>query len=198
MRYLLVFGIGVSLFATAQAQTAAPAPQQLLDGPLIPGVCVLSRDGVLANAKVGQAVTARLRVLAQEAQAEINAERQPLEAEFTALQAESAKLTLAQRQAREQALTTRLQPVQAKATLRGQEIEATRTKALQRVSAEIQPVVVTAYGQRKCGLLIDRTAVIGGNMGNDLTQAVIQGLDARISTMTFNRETLPTAPAPTR
>ena len=198
MRYLLVFGIGVSLFATAQAQTAAPAPQQLLDGPLIPGVCVLSRDGVLANAKVGQAVTARLRVLAQEAQAEINAERQPLEAEFTALQAESAKLTLAQRQAREQALTTRLQPVQAKATLRGQEIEATRTKALQRVSAEILPVVVTAYGQRKCGLLIDRTAVIGGNMGNDLTQAVIQGLDARISTMTFNRETLPTAPAPTR
>lgn len=82
-----------------------------------------------------------------------------------------------------------------KAAQRQQEIDAARAKALERVSAELQPVIAQVYRQRNCGLLVDRNTVIGGNMANDLTPAVVQGIDARIATITFNRETLPAAPA---
>jgi hypothetical protein len=34
-------------------------------------------------------------------------------------------------------------------------------------------------------------------MANDITAAVVQGLDAKVTTISFNLETLPTASAPT-
>ena len=197
MRCLVIFVAAVSVAGTAYGQTApAPAPTaQGLGGPVIPGLCLLSRQAVLANAKVAQAATARLRVLAEEAQNEINAERRPVEADIQAYNAEEAKLTPEQRNSRQQALQTRLQPIEAKSRQRASEIDATRAKAVERISAELQPVVAQVYGQRKCGLLVDRNSVVGGNMANDLTQAVTQALDAKISTITFNREVVAPVPA---
>ena len=197
MRCLVIFVAAVSVAGTAYGQTApAPAPTaQGLGGPVIPGLCLLSRQAVLANAKVAQAATARLRVLAEEAQNEINAERRPVEADIQAYNAEEVKLTPEQRNSRQQALQTRLQPIEAKSRQRASEIDATRAKAVERISAELQPVVAQVYGQRKCGLLVDRNSVVGGNMANDLTQAVTQALDSKISTITFNREVVAPIPA---
>lgn len=181
----------------AMAQTApsgAPATQQGLGGPVVPGVCLLSREAVFANAKIGLAATARLQQLATEAQAEVDAERRPIETDVTAFRADAARLPADQRQAREQALAARLAPVQAKAQQRSREIDATRAKALERISTEAQPVIAQVYRQRNCGLLLDRNSALGGNFTNDLTAAVVQALDARISTITFNRETLPATP----
>jgi Skp family chaperone for outer membrane proteins len=180
---------------TAIAQTAPAAPAgQPLGGPLIPGVCLLSREAIFANAKVARAANERLQQLAAEAQAEVDAERKPIEDEVKKFQAESAKLSAEQRTQREQALNTRMQPLQAKAQLRSREIEATRARALGRVSDEAQPVIAQVYKGKNCGLLLDRGSVLGGNFGNDLTPAVVQALDAKTSTITFNRETLPPAP----
>ena len=176
------------------AQTA-PATEAL-GGPVIPGVCLLSRQAIFANAKIGLAADARLRQLTAEAQAEIDADRAPIDTDLKAFQAEATKLTPDQRATRERALNARLQPVQVKAQRRGQEIEATRSKALQRVAAEAQPVLAQAYTARKCGLLLDRSSVLGGNLANDLTADVVKGLDAKITTITFNRETAVGATAP--
>ena len=85
--------------------------------------------------------------------------------------------------------------MQEKTQLRGREIEATRAKVLAQIATHAQPVIATVYGQHKCGLLIDRNSVLGGNMANDLTPDVVKALDASISTITFNRETLPAQPA---
>jgi Skp family chaperone for outer membrane proteins len=200
MRRLVILLAALSVAGTAHGQTATPAPTpapaaQGLGGPVIPGLCLLSRQAVLSNAKVAQAATARLRVLTEEAQREIDTERKPIEADIQAFNAEQGKLTPDQRQARQSALQSRLGPVEAKARQRGAEIDATRDKALERISVELQPVVAQVYTQRKCGLLVDRNSVIGGNMANDLTQAVTQALDAKISTITFNRETVTAPPA---
>ncbi|MDF0490479.1 OmpH family outer membrane protein [Sphingomonas sp. H39-1-10] len=194
MRRFLLLSIALASTAPARAQTAGPAPATAgLGGPLVAGVCLLSREAVFANAKVGQAMTARLRELAQQAQAEVDAERRPIEADIRAFNAESARLSADQRRTREQALAARLQPVDAKAAQRSREIDATRVKALGRVSTEFQPVVAQVYRQKGCGLLLDRNTVLGGNFGNDLTAAVVQGLDARIQTISFEREVLPPA-----
>jgi Skp family chaperone for outer membrane proteins len=184
MMLLAVLGIASPAFAQAPAQPG-------LGGTPVAGVCLLSREAIFTNAKIGIAASARLKQLSDEAQAEIDADRKPIDADVQAFQAEAAKLSVEQRKARERALEPRLRAVQIKAQQRSREIDATRAKALERISAETQPVIAQVYKARNCGLLIDRTSVLGGNMTNDLTAAVVQGLDARISTISFGRELLP-------
>lgn len=178
----------------AQAPVAAGSSGPTLGGPAIAGVCLLSRPVVFATAKVGLAATARLQQLTEQAQAEVEAERKPIEADAKAFRADQAKLAPDARQSRAQALEQRLRVVQQMAALRAREIEATRDKATARIVATMQPLVAQAYQSRGCGLLIDRGSVLGGNMANDLTPAVIQALDARMSTISFERETLAQIP----
>jgi Skp family chaperone for outer membrane proteins len=173
--------------ASAQASTPADPP---LGGAPVPGVCLLSRPAVFANARVGIAATQRLKQLVEQVQAEIDGERKPVEADRKAFQAEQATLSPEQRQSRAQALDQRLQAVRQKTALRGREIEVTREKALARIVSAMQPLVQEAYHARTCGLLVDRGSVLGGNMTNDLTPAVIRGLDARMTAITFDRESL--------
>lgn len=192
---------GAALAPTALAQSAPPPAAdaaQGLGGPLVPGVCLLAREAVIANSKVGVAAAARLKQIAAEAQAEIDAERKPLEAQATVLRAQSPTLTPDQRRAQEKALSDKFAPIQAKADLRSREIERTRAKAIEAISAQAQPVIAAVYKDKGCGLLFDRASVLGGNYGNDLTAAVVSGLDAKITALDIRRETLPPAPAPAR
>lgn len=170
-------------------EAAAPAPQaQPLGGPVVPGVCLLSREAIFANAAVGLAASARLAELTQAAQAEIDQQRAPLEAEARALEGEADN---AQTQQRRQQLAERWQALQQLAAHNSREIEATRARALEQIATEAQPVIAEVYGQKNCGLLFDRNSALGGNFANDLTADVVRGLDARIQTITFERERLP-------
>ena len=115
---------------SAHAQTA-PVPAQPLGGPLVPGVCLLSREAVFANAAVGRVVSARIAELTRAAQAEVDQQRGPLEIEAKALAALGQD---AKAKERRDALATRWQALQRQAAQGGREIEATRTKALARVA----------------------------------------------------------------
>jgi Skp family chaperone for outer membrane proteins len=182
--------------AQTPSQTSAQgAAAQPLGGPLVAGVCLLSREAVFANAKVGQAATARLRELTQQAEAEVDAERKPLVADAQALQAQRASLKQAEQEKRAEALAVRQQALTAKAQQRSRELELTREKALAQIADQAQPAIAAAYKAKACGLLLNRDGVLGGNMGDDLTTEVIRGLDARMTTITFDRATLPAQPA---
>jgi len=189
---VLLIAAVAPLAAQAQAQAQAPvAPAApTLGGPLIAGVCLLSREAVLANAKVGVYASQRIRQLTEEAQAEVNADRRPIEADLAALRAQAAKLAPEQRAAQEKALAARFAPIQTKAEQRTREIEKTRAKAIDTIGQQLQPVIAAVYTQKGCGLLLDRNTVLGGNMGNDLTAAVVAGLDARLTSITIQREDL--------
>jgi len=173
--------------APVAAQQAAPAPAPALGGPVVPGVCLLSREAVFANAAVGKAVSARIAELTRAAQAEVDQQRTPLEAEAKALAAQGDDTKT---KPRRDALATRWQALQRQAAQGSREIDATRAKALARVADEAQPVIAKVYGERKCGLLFDRGALLGGNFANDLTADVVKALDARITTIQFEREKL--------
>ena len=190
MRIIALLPFLSLIAAPAIAQTSPPA-QQGLGGTPIPGVCLLSREAIFANAKVGVAATARLKQLTDQAQAELDAERKPLDAEIQALQTEATKLTPERRRVREAALAPRLTAIQTRAQQRTREIEATRGKAMARIAETLQPLIAQAYQARNCGLLIDRTTVLGGNMANDLTPAAVAALDAKLATIAFERESLP-------
>jgi Skp family chaperone for outer membrane proteins len=164
-----------------------------LNGPAVAGVCYLSREAIFANAKVGQAASARLKQLAQQAQSQIDAERAPIDTDVQAYRAKSASLSADQRQSQEQALAQRMQGLQADQQTKARQLEATRAKAMDQIAQYAQPVIASAYTSKNCGVLFDRNAVLGGNMTNDLTPAVVQALDAKITTISFNLEPAPAA-----
>ncbi|WP_436827234.1 OmpH family outer membrane protein [Sphingomonas sp. DT-207] len=178
----------------AQVQAQSAPSSQGLGGPVVPGVCLLSREAIFANAAVGKAATARLQELARAAQAEIDQQRGPLETEVKALEGQPDNAQIRQR--REQ-VAARWQALQRQAAHNSREIEATRGKALERISAEAQPVIAQAYQAKKCGLLFDRNSALGGNFANDLTAEVVRALDTKIQTISFERERLPQQPVST-
>ena len=186
------FLAALTLVAVAGAALPAAAQQaQSLGGPVIPGVCLLSREAVFANAAAGKAASARLQELAAAAQAEIETERQPLEAQLRALEGQADN---AARRQRAEELGAQWQALQQKAAHASQEVEATRIKAMERIANEAQPMIAQVYAAKACGLLLDRNTALGGNFANDLTADVVQALDARLSSITFERERLPQAP----
>lgn len=197
-RKILLSAILLSSASVASAQTVGgpqPAVQpqtasqsQPLGGPMVDGVCLLSREAIFANAAVGRAASARLQELTQAAQAEIDAQRTPLETETRALEGQPDN---AENRQRQEALAQRWQALQQAAAHSSREIDATRTSVMNRIATEAQPVIAEVYRQKDCGLLFDRNSALGGNFANDLTSDVVTALDARIQTITFERERLP-------
>jgi Skp family chaperone for outer membrane proteins len=174
----------------------AQAPSgQTLGGPRVAGVCLLSQQAVVANSKVGKAATARLQQLAQQAQGEVNGARAPIEADAKSLDAQRATLKPNDYDAKRAALAQRLQSLEQTAQNRSRQVELTRQNALGQIAQQVQPIIATVYKTRGCGLLMDRSAVLGGNMDGDLTAEVMQALDAKVSTINFDLAPLPAQPA---
>ncbi len=183
---VLIVAAGLSAAPVSFAQTADP-----LGGNAVPGVCMLSREAVFAQAKVGQAASQRLSQLAAQARSQLDAQGKPLQAEVQSFQQKAASLSETQRSQQGEALQMRSQAFQEEVDELNQRIQLTRAKAMQTIGQDAQPIAADVYKSHHCGLLLNRDAVMGGNMSNDLTGEVIQGLDRKISTIDFNLEPLP-------
>ena len=186
---LLAFAIAPLQPLAAQVATA-PSASSGLGGTPVAGLCMLSRPAIFANSKVGVAASARLKELTQQADAELAPDRKALEAERQALADQETKLSPSDRQARAQAFEQHARALQAKAQQRDRELEVTRVKAMEQIGASLQPIVAQIYKARGCGILLDRGIVLGGNMANDLTPQVVQALDAKVTSISFNRQDL--------
>lgn len=184
---------GVAAAQAAQpAAPAAPAATQLSNpGPVLPGVCILDNQRAIATSAVGRAVQTRLQQLGQQVTAELQPQQTAITTEAQQLQAQAAALQPAQREQRATALQTRYETFQRLVAQRQEEMQRTEVSALRRIATEMQPVVNTVYGQRGCGLLLERGSIVAANPAMDITDAVIQGLNGRIQTFTFERERLP-------
>ena len=182
---------GLSFAPAASAQAAAAPAANPLGGNPVPGVCMLSREAVFAQSKVGQAASERLKSLATQQQSALESQRKPLDADIQAFQQKASTLTEAQRKQQGQALQQRMQAFQAQAGQLEQRIQLTRGKVMDQIGQQAQPLVNSSYSSHHCGLLLNRDAVLGGNTSNDLTSDVVSGLDAKITSLNFNLEPLP-------
>lgn len=181
--------VAVAGFSIAPLPVAHAADK--LGGNAVPGVCMLSREAVFTHSKVGEAATARLRQLAQQSNSQLTNQRTPLDTDIKTFQGKMQSMTQSERQKQGQALQQRMQTFQGQAKQTNEQLQLTRAKAMQRIGADAEPIVSSEYKGHHCGLLLDRDSVLGGNMANDLTSGVIQGLDRKITTITFNLEPLP-------
>src|SRR5690348_9641334 len=89
-------GLSLAPVAPAQAATTPAATANQLEGNPVAGVCMLSREAVFAQSKVGQAASERLKQLATQQQSLLENQRKPLDADIQAFQQKSSTLTEAQ------------------------------------------------------------------------------------------------------
>ncbi|MCK5911578.1 MAG: OmpH family outer membrane protein [Caulobacter sp.] len=175
---------------TAPAAAAAPAAPAVTHGPALPGVCIFSDKRAVGQSLVGKAVDARLKTIAQQVNAELTSERTALENEAKGLDAKKATLAQDAQEQQAAALQVKANAWQRKAQLRQREVEATEQKALSRVYQELDTPIRQVYQAQKCSILFDRDSVMLANPAMDITDAVVAALDARIKTLTFDRERL--------
>lgn len=191
-----VVAFAIATAASAQtAPAAAPAQPPVTHGPALPGVCILSTQRAVGQSQVGKAVNARLNTIAQQVNAELTTERTGLDNEAKALDAKKATLAQDALEQQAAALQVKANAWQRKGQLRQKEVEATEQKALQRVYQELDTPIRQVYQSQKCSMLLDRESVMLANPAMDITDAVVTALDARIKTLTFDRERLDQAPA---
>lgn len=171
--------------ASAQAEAALVAP-----GPAIPGVCVLSEQGMLAGSLVGKSVASRVQQLAQQAEAEIKSQAATLQNDEKAFESARASYSQQQLEQKGTALQQREAELQRLAQLRNQELEATRTRRMNEVVGDAMPIIRQEVQSHNCSLVIEGSTVAAVNPSMDLTPGVIQGLNGKVTQLTFDREHL--------
>jgi Skp family chaperone for outer membrane proteins len=195
---LLRFSLVASLVAAAGLTAIPVSPAHAADelgGSPVSGVCLLSREAVFAQSKIGKAASERLGQLAEQARNQLTAQRTPLETDIQNFQGKASTLSEAQRKEQGAALQQRMQTFQTQTGEQNERIQLTRAKVMQQIGQDAQSIVASAYASHHCGLLLNRDAALGGNMTNDLTKEVVDGLDRKVTTITFNLEPLPSKSA---
>ena len=185
-----VVALAIATSASAQTAPAAPAAPAVTHGAALPGICILSSQSAIGGSQVGKAVAARLQTITQQVNAELSGERTALENEGKALDAKKATTAQDALEQQAAALQVKANAWQRKGQLRQREVEATEQKALARVYQEMDTPIKQAYQAAKCSILFDRESVMLANPAMDITPAVVTALDARIKTLTFDRERL--------
>jgi len=181
--------VAIAMSTSAMAQTAPAAPA-ISHGAPIAGVCIFSSQRAVGSSAVGKAVDARLKTIIAQVNAELTGERTTLDNEAKALDARKATMDQGALEQQAAGLQVKANAWQRKGQLRQKEVEATEQKALSRVYQELDPAIKQVYQQRTCGMLVDRESVLLANPAMDITDAVVVALDARIKTLTFDRERL--------
>jgi len=182
--------------ASAQATATAPKPAAAAAGPAftpgaaLPGICIYSNERAIGGSVVGKFVGQRIETITSQVNAELNAEKNAIQTEGKALEAQRATLPQEQLEQKALQLNQRGKALQAKAQQRSREIDATEQKAVSRIGAEIQPLVMEVVNSRSCGVLLDGNAVLLANPAMDITGAVVTKLNAKITQFAFDRERL--------
>ena len=181
--------------APAAARPAAGAPAlstatPINWGPAISGVCIFSFDRALGVSAAGKAASTRLQQLTAQVQAELGPEQTALQTDAKAFDSQRTTLPADQVQSRGTALQQRVNAFEQKTQQRQQELRATGGKAQQRIAAEIEPLVRSVAQARTCSLLLNGDGVLGANTAMDITDAVVTQLNAKLPTLTFDREHL--------
>jgi len=184
------FALASLTASAALAQSQGPANP----GPVIPGVCVYFNQRVLAQSTVGQAVQARMEQLAQEVQGELQPYATAIQTEAQALQQGQATIPADQMNQRRQQLQQRIQEAQQLEATRDNELRYTLAEQRRKISEAIEPLLVAVYQEKGCGIMIDRESVFILNPAMDVTDTVIQRLNAQLPTLSFNRMPVPAQP----
>lgn len=185
---LTAFAVATVVASTASAQT--PRPQN--PGPVIPGVCVFNAQRAVTMSTAGQAVSARMRELTQEVVGEVAPYAEAVQSGMTAYRQAAPTMTPEQRAQQEQVLQQRYEEAQVLEQTRQNELRYTLNQQLEAIGGAADPIMVAVYQERGCGILLSADSVIEMNSAMDITETVVQRLNAALpGNRTFNRLPVP-------
>lgn len=181
---ILAVALAPASAALAQAPAAGAQP------PAIPGVCALSQTRAVAQSKVGQFVMKRLDTIGQQTNAELNGVKTGIDNDAKTIDSQRASLTREQLEQKALELQQRGNSLQRLAAQRQRELQLTEGKALDRIGNEMRPVLDLTRQERNCSVVLDADSALFVSPAMDITPAVIQKLDAKITEFAFDRERL--------
>lgn len=188
--------VALAASAAFAAPAAAPAPAApVMNGPAIPGLCILSDQEVIGASAVGKYVVNRLQQLGSQADAEINADTTSLQNDAKALEAQRSSLSADQYDQRAAQLQLRDRERQRKIQLRQRELQATQEKAFATINQSAEPIIRQVVAEKNCTVLLNGAAVVAAAPSLDISPIVVQRLDAKIQQFPFDREHLDTTGA---
>jgi len=189
MKTLASGAFALTLLFAGQAAAQAQGPAN--PGPVIPGVCVFHNERLLAQSTVGVSVRDGMRTLSDQVSGELQPYAQSIQAEITALEQGRGTIPEQEFAQRSQALQQRIREAQQLEAQRQQELEYTLNMQLRAIAQATDPILVAVYQERGCGLLLSREAVIEMNPAMDITDVVVQRLNAALPSLSFSRMTPP-------
>jgi Skp family chaperone for outer membrane proteins len=191
-------GVMIGRHTTSAYAADEPATPQTIasaaGAPTVPGLCVLSRNAVYSNAKIGLAATARYRELTTQLRSQLAPQQQAIQEDARKLEAAKAGMPPAEFQKKSEELAARYRALQTSNGQDTRDLEATRVKALKQIATYADPIIADAYKEHHCGALFSRDTMLVGNPGMDLTPIIVASLDAKVTTISFDLEKAP-APA---
>lgn len=189
MKILAIGAFVIASLTASQALAQAARPQN--PGPVIPGVCVYNDARLLAQSTVGQSVQTGMRRLADEVMAELAPYGQAISAEIQTLQQNRGSIPQDEFQQRSQAVQQRINEAEQLEQMRGQELEYTLGQQRVAIARVVEPIIVTLYQERGCGILLNGEAVYEMNPAMDITDEVIRRLNVQLPSLQFNRMPVP-------
>jgi len=183
--------------APARPAAAATAGPPLTFGAPIAGLCVYSEGQIFGQSRVGQSVQARMKMLANEVNAELQPEATAIQTEKNTLQSSASTLDQATLNQRAGALQSRYENFEKRASQRNEELKETQAKEVQEMERQLQPVLSQLFQQNRCSILLEReqAGVAAVNPAMDFSAQAVSGLDARLQTLTFDRVHLDAQPS---
>jgi len=188
-----ILALATAPFAQTRGRAAAPARPAaaagLSFGAPIPGLCVYSEGQIFGQSKVGQSVSARMKMLANEVNAELKPEADAISTEKKTLDASATTMDQATLRQRAEALQVRFDNFEKKAAQRNEELKQTQGKEVQEMERELQPVLTQLFTQNRCSILLEReqAGIAAVNPAMDFSAQAVAGLNARVQTLTFDR-----------
>lgn len=184
-----------AVFAAALAFAfIAPA-----SGAFATTVLVMDSNRVLNTSAVGVYVKEQLAEIARTMDSELEAEGDPVRGEIEQFQADTADLTreaLAEREdllERQQDIQGQLVQLNVSEQVKARELVATRAQALAPVRAALDEVLQEIVDEMSADILIEREVLIYAGDAADVTDAVIEKLNARMTETPVERVRLPLA-----
>lgn len=193
MKLIALGAFALAALAAGSASAQAPASPQITHGPAIAGLCIYSPQRVLVQSTAGQSLQTGMQRLAEEVRGEL----QPYAAQ---IQTEAQQLQTGGQAAdpdgsRRRQFQQRLEEAQQLEQTRDQELRYTEGLQSQIIGNAASPIIAAAYQERGCGVLLDRNSVFLGNPAMDITDIILQRLNASLPTLpAFNRSPVPAQP----
>lgn len=162
-------------------------------------VLVMDTDRVLNTATVGVFIRDRLNAIGEEISGELASEEEAVRVDVEAFNTETADQTEEQIAA-DEALSSRRAELQNRVIALGvseqvkqRELAATRQAALEPVHAALQEVLQEVVAEKGADVLVERSLLIYVGEGADITDEVIEKLNAKMTEVPVERVRLPVA-----